>query len=134
MARYDKGAAAERELIKILWGKGFAVARVAGSGKNALPMPDLIALGKGRVIVFECKAWKGKYLSVSREQMHELFKWREIGDAEVFIAWKYPKKGWFFIKPEHFHSNKLYSLSFPVAQKKGLTVEVLVGEQKQLKL
>jgi len=57
MARYAKGASAERELTKILWAKGLAVARVAGSGKNSLPMPDIIAMGNEKKLAFECKAW-----------------------------------------------------------------------------
>ncbi len=134
MTRYNKGASAERELIRILWGKGFAVARTAGSGKNKLPMPDLICLGKGRAIVFECKAWKGQYLNIMAEQMQELLKWNEIGNAEVFVAWKFPNKGWFFIKPEAFNKNKNYSIKFADAQKKGVTLDVLLKEQSQLKV
>jgi len=132
MSRYNKGANAERELIKLFWGKGFAVARTAGSGKNPLPMPDLVILGKGRQIVLEAKAWKSNYLNIREEQMDELFKWQEVGGAEVFIAWKYPNKGWFFIEPKHFNKKKHYSLSFTKAQKVGVSLEVLIGEQAQL--
>ncbi len=76
MSRYNKGANAERELITLFWGKGFAIARTAGSGKNSLPMPDLVILGKGRQIVLEAKAWKSNYLNIREGQMNELFKWR----------------------------------------------------------
>ncbi|MCH7902167.1 hypothetical protein IIC68_00265 [archaeon] len=107
MGHYNKGANAERELIRLFWGKGFAVARTAGSGKNPLPMPDLIILGKGRQIVLEAKAWRSNYLSIREEQMDELFKWQEMGGAEIFVAWKYPNKGWFFIEPKHFNKNRL---------------------------
>lgn len=134
MNRYSKGANAERELIRIFWGKGFAVARTAGSGSSQLPMPDLIVLGKKRKMVLESKAWKGNYLSIREEQMLELFKWQELGGAEIFVAWKYPNKGWIFIDPKHFNKKKHYSLSYANAQRKGVPLEVLLGEQKQLKV
>ena len=99
-----------------------------------MPTPDLIALKKGNALIFECKAWKGNYLSVSNTQMSELVKWGEISGASVFVAWKYPNKGWFFIKPKQFNKSKHYNISFPNAQKKGVSLEVLLGEQSQLKV
>ncbi|MCR4368991.1 MAG: Holliday junction resolvase Hjc [archaeon] len=132
MPGYNKGANAERELIRLFWGKGFAIARTAGSGKNALPMPDLIMLGKGRSIVIEAKAWRSKYLTIRSEQMEELFKWRDVGGAEVFVAWKYPNKGWFFIQPQDFVKNTHYSISFQKAQEKAVPVDVLFGGQQVL--
>ena len=97
-------------------------------------MPDLIVMGKGRSMVLECKAWKGKYLAISKEQMGELFKWQEIGNAEVFIAWKYPNKGWVFLKSADFNQNKYYTISYPDAQKKGALLDILLNEQSRLKV
>jgi len=127
MAHYNKGANAERELLKLFWAKGYAVARSAGSGKNALPMPDLIVMGKGRSMVIEAKAWKNNNLTILEYQMEELFKWRDIARAEVYVAWRYPNKGWVFVKPEHFHKNKHYSISFAEAQRVGATLDALLG-------
>ena len=132
MAHYNKGANAERELLKIFWEKGFAVCRAAGSGKNALPMPDLIAMNRQRTLVIEAKAWRSNNLTILDYQMQELFKWRDIAGAEVYIAWKYPNKGWFFILPENFRKNKHYAISLSEAQSLGKTIEILLGEQKQL--
>ncbi|MBI4210465.1 MAG: hypothetical protein HY544_03100 [Candidatus Diapherotrites archaeon] len=133
MAHYNKGANAERELVRLFWGKGFAIARIAGSGKNALPMPDLIVMGKGRSIVIEAKAWRANNLTILDGQMQELFKWHELANAEVYVAWKYPNKGWFFIRPRDFRKNKHYSISFTEAQRKGATLEILLGEQSRLR-
>ncbi|HLC80013.1 MAG TPA: Holliday junction resolvase Hjc [archaeon] len=132
MTRYNKGANAERELIKLFWERGFAVARTAGSGKNSLPMPDLIAMGKGRSMVIEAKAWRSNYLTIAQDQMHELLKWNEIAGAEVFVAWKYPNKGWFFLKPQDFRKAKHYSISFEDAKRCGVVLDVLVGSQSTL--
>ena len=46
MTHYNKGANAERELIKQLSMHNFAVLRVAGSGTNPLPCPDVVVLKK----------------------------------------------------------------------------------------
>ncbi len=132
MARYDKGANAERELIRLFWEKGFAAARVAGSGKNALPMPDLIVLGKGRKMIIESKAWRAKHLSIDALQMSELLRWGERGGAEVFIAWKYPNKGWFFVRTEEFNHGKHFTISFEKVQRIGVPLEILIGEQSRL--
>ncbi|VVB99401.1 Holliday junction resolvase Hjc [uncultured archaeon] len=134
MAHYNKGANAERELLKLVWDKGFVVARTAGSGKNPLPMPDLIVMGKGRSIIIEAKAWRANNLTIIGEKMGELFKWRDVAGAEVYIAWKYPNKGWFFIRPETFRKAKNYSISIAEAQRHGLLLDVLLGEQRQLPL
>ncbi|MCR4335167.1 MAG: Holliday junction resolvase Hjc [archaeon] len=133
MAHYNKGANAERELIRMFWKEGFAVARTAGSGKNALPMPDLIVLSKTRKIVIEAKAWRSDYLNINFEQMEELLKWKELSNAEVFVAWKYPNKGWFFIDPKHFNKAKHYSISFSKVQKVGVVFDVFIGKQSLLK-
>ncbi len=132
MAHYNKGANAERELIKLFWAKGFAVARTAGSGKNLLPMPDLIVIGRDRKMVIEAKAWRAGHLNIAPDQMEELFKWGNRAGAEVFVAWKYPNRGWFFVKPQEFSRGKNYNISFEKVQKVGVPLEILIGEQSRL--
>lgn len=102
MARYNKGANAERELIKTLDVAGFAVLRVAGSGVNPIPCPDVVALKDGKIIAFECKAKKGDYLAIKREQMLEEVSWSKKAGAIFIIAWKVPRNGWLFINPKYF--------------------------------
>lgn len=134
MSRYRKGADAERELLQLLHKEGFAVLRVAGSGATALPCPDCLAFTKKRKYAFECKAWKGKYLSIAREQMQSLLYWSEQAGIPVYIAWKIPRHGWLFIKPEHFKkSKKAYSIKLKDALRLGVNLNVLIGKQKQLR-
>ncbi|HIH16981.1 MAG TPA: hypothetical protein HA252_06260 [Candidatus Diapherotrites archaeon] len=133
MAHYKKGADAERELIHLLFDKGFSVVRVAGSGKTALPAPDLLALHKSRILAFECKAWASDSIHLPVSQMQELLSWCERAGAEVFIAWKYPRRGWFFLKPEHFSkAEKNYSISLRHAVAKAIDLEVLTGRMAVL--
>ena len=113
MPKYNKGANAERELIKILDKVGFSVLRVAGSGVNPIPCPDVVALKNGRIIAFECKAKKGEYLAITHEQLDEEILWAEKAGAEFVVAWKVPRSGWLFFKAENFRKrNQLLSAAF----------------------
>ncbi|MDD3083610.1 MAG: Holliday junction resolvase Hjc [Candidatus ainarchaeum sp.] len=133
MTRYDKGANAERELIKMLDSRGFAVLRVAGSGVNPLPCPDVVALLNGKIIAFECKARKGAYLPIQKEQMDEEVSWAKKAGAIFVVAWKIPNKGWLFISPEIFHlAGKNYMLSLDNAKKHAIDLNVIIGQQSML--
>ncbi len=135
MTRYNKGANAERELIKELHKAGFAVTRVAGSGVNPLPCPDVIALKAGRIIAFECKAWKGNYLAITHENMDEESDWAEIAGGEFYIGWKVPREGWLFVGKNHFHkTEKNYMISLHEAKKHTTKLNVILGSQTQLGL
>ena len=92
---YKKGARAERELAELLWKRGYAVVRAAGSGNSY--SPDVIAIKNGTVYAFECKAWKREEVVISEHQMKKMLEWRKRSGAELFLAWKYPYRGWFFI-------------------------------------
>ena len=133
VARYRKGANAERELIQMLFAKGFSVVRVAGSGATSLPCPDCLALSKQKKLAFECKAWSGKYLHLSKQQMEELVEWSDNAGLDLFIAWKIPREGWRFIQAQDFKKNeKNYTLTQHDAKHKGVVFSVLIGEQNTL--
>lgn len=91
--KYNKGARAERELCKKLDKLGFAVIRAAGSG-GSISTPDIVGIKKGRVLAFECKAWKTTPRLGKKE--YENFKeWCLMSGALGFLAWK--NKGWKFL-------------------------------------
>lgn len=129
MAHYNKGANAERELIKILFDKGFAVLRVAGSGVSPLPSPDVVALKNGRIIAIECKAWKGAHLAIPIQTFNDEVNWAKVAGAEFFIGWKVPRNGWFFAQAQEFHAaGKNYLISLEEMKKIGRSLEVLAGD------
>ena len=133
MSHYNKGASAERELIKTLFNQGFAVLRVAGSGVSPLPSPDVVALKDGRILAFECKAWKGKHLAIETKTFNDEVQWARTAGAHFFVAWKIPREGWLFITPESFHNaGKNYLISLIEAKKCSTTLEVLIGNQTTL--
>jgi Holliday junction resolvase len=91
--RYVKGAQAERELSKKLKELGFSVIRAAGSG-GTISTPDLVAIKKGRILAFECKAWKTTP-RLKKDEYEDFKDWCEKADALGFLAWK--NKGWTFL-------------------------------------
>lgn len=105
LARYDKGARSERELLGILSNAGFSVLRSAGSGVNALS-PDLIAVRKGKVIAIECKAWNRGSISLDPMQYDKLVEWKTNTQFPTFVAWRMNGSGWFFIELEEFTKGK----------------------------
>lgn len=128
MTRYNKGANAERELIKLLSEHDFAVLRVAGSGTNPLPCPDVVALKKGTAIAFECKAKKGKYLPIGVEQIADEVGWAEQAGAKFLIAWKVPHKGWLFLKVSAFREkNKNFMITLDEAFDQAIPLEKVIA-------
>lgn len=133
MAYYNKGASAERELLHQLYGMGLAVVRAAGSGKTSLPCPDVVAAINGRILAFECKAWRAENLSISLEQMDQLTEWCEKASAQLVIAWKVPNQGWLFLNKDHLHpTGKYFTISKKNAFKKSMDITTITGVQNKL--
>lgn len=115
--RYNKGARAERELINMFAEKKFKVIRAAGSGVNSLS-PDILVFKKGLYYGFECKAWKKKNLSISKEQFERLKQWEEDTGITVMVAWKMFRSGWKFIPLDEFKkTEKAYTITMDKAKK-----------------
>lgn len=125
---YRKGANAERELMQILYAKGFALLRAAGSGVNPLDCPDVIALKDGRILAFECKAWNATSLALSKEQFEGDVEWCKRAGAEFWIAWRMPREDWLFLKPQDFRfSGKNYLTTQTEAREKGILLDALMA-------
>lgn len=105
MTRYQKGAAAERELLNDLYGKGFAVIRAAGSGVNALG-PDLVVLKGDKAIAFECKSGYEGGLSIQEIQYQKMVEWQERSSFPIYVAWRINREGWFFILPHEMRKTE----------------------------
>jgi len=105
MTRYQKGAAAERELLNDLYGKGFAVIRAAGSGVNALG-PDIVVLKGDKAIAFECKSGYEGGLSIQEIQYQKIVEWQERSTFPIYVAWRINREGWFFILPSEMRKTE----------------------------
>jgi len=95
----QKGSAAERELVTMLWGSNFAAIRAAGSGVSKFYCPDVLASNGRKVIAVECKSTKHKYQYFDPEQVRQLVEFARIFKAEAWLAVKF-SIDWKFFKPE----------------------------------
>ena len=129
MARYNKGANAERELLHLLWKNGFAVVRAAGSGGITVPCPDVMAIKGEKKIVIECKAWGANNLAIKRNQIDELVEFAARAHSPLIIAWKITGKGWHFLNIKDFNqSEKFYTINQKTAFEKAIPQDILLGD------
>ncbi len=105
MTRYQKGAAAERELLNTLYEKGYSVIRAAGSGVNALG-PDIVVLKGQKAIAFECKSGYEGGLSIMEEQYQKIVEWQTRSVFPIYVAWRINREGWFFILPDEMRKTE----------------------------
>jgi len=97
----SRGYRAERELVHILWRLGFAVMRAPASGARIrkAEYPDVVAIMKGRVAVFEVKSRaEPSGLYIEPEQIKKLLDFAERAGGIPYIAVKIPHKEWKFVK------------------------------------
>jgi Holliday junction resolvase len=128
MPQNEKGAKAERELLQILYNRGWAVVRSAGSGHNSLS-PDIVAIKAGRVLAFECKAWDQNALSIGKDQFETILEWRRRSGQAIYVAWRINRFGWCILDPTLFRfTTKNYVLSKRDALNKGIALEDLAPE------
>ncbi len=101
MGRRGKGFNRERELARILWKKGFAVLRAPASGAKTkkLVYPDLIALKKGTILVFEVKTReKPGIIYIDRKQFMKFMEFIRRSGGQGYVAVKIMDgRGWRFI-------------------------------------
>ena len=101
---YIKGAQAERDLAKKLKERGFSVIRAAGSGGN-ISTPDLVAIKDGRILAFECKAWKTKP-RLKKGEYDEFIRWCKRANAIGFMAWK-NGTDWLFLNSKKIKNSNI---------------------------
>ena len=100
-----KGSNAERELVAMFAGIGWAAVRVAGSGSSKFPSPDVLASNGSKVVAVECKSTKSKYQYLEPAQLRQLDTFAKTFKAEPWIAVKF-STDWRFFKPEDLFQTK----------------------------
>lgn len=101
----SKGSNAERELVQMFNGIGWAAIRVAGSGSSRFPSPDVLASNGSKVLAVECKSTKSKYQYLELSQLRQLKQFAKVFSAEPWIAVKF-STNWRFFKPEDLSQTK----------------------------
>ncbi|WP_016730157.1 Holliday junction resolvase Hjc [Saccharolobus islandicus] len=92
-AKKRKGSAVERNIVGKLRDKGFAVVRAPASGsKRKDPIPDIIALKSGVIILIEMKSRKDKEgkIYVRREQAEGIMEFARKSGGTLFLGVKKP--------------------------------------------
>jgi len=94
-----RGFGAERELARILWDSGFAVIRAPASGAKSKHViyPDLVAIYRGKIFIFEVKYRRSATLYVSFLQLQKLEEFARRASASAFVAVKIARKGWYIV-------------------------------------
>lgn len=123
----SKGTRAERELYHLLWDKGFAVVRVAGSGSTPLPAPDLIAGKLGKIYAIECKTIKSNKKYMNEEEINSLNSFSRIFGATPLIGIRFARENWYFLNPDQLLKSKSSMvISKEFAKDKGLSIHQLL--------
>jgi Holliday junction resolvase len=88
-------------LARRLWSHGLAVVRAPASGSKAkrLVYPDIVAIYKGRVLVFEVKTTSGlRDIYIPGHQVEKLLEFTRRAGGEAYIAVKITGSGeWLFV-------------------------------------
>jgi len=128
-----KGIVAERELIHKFWQSGWASIRVAGSGNTSFPAPDLLIGNGEKSIALECKTFKKNNKYLKNQEISQLKIFSEKFGAEPWLAIKFNRQPWYFLKiTDLSKTNKHWSVSLNLAEKKGLKFEKFLKENQKI--
>jgi len=127
MINKTRGCNAEREILHLLSEKGFAVARVAGSGMIEETNCDLFAGNRKKKYAIEVKLASENKKYLNPIQISGLIEFAENFGLTPVIAIKFLRKGWWFIPPHKLDkTEKALVISFEDVQKRGETFESFV--------
>jgi len=126
-----RGFEAERDLARKLWQKGFAVIRAPASGAKAkhYVYPDLVAIWRGKILVFEVKRrTKIATLYIDAKQVEKLREFCRRAGGEAFIAVKIvDERKWYFVPLAELEQTETGKYKVSVEKIRGaLTLEELV--------
>lgn len=136
-----RGVQDERDLVRLLWRKGFAVLRAPASGASTqMPRPDIIAGHSGRGVQFaiEVKTTHDENLYIARESVSQLIDFAERFGCKPILAIKFKGRGkpWLFVEPQHLAVTPAlnFKVTFINALRSGIDFKTLIKEGKQDKL
>ncbi|MEM4336747.1 MAG: Holliday junction resolvase Hjc [Candidatus Woesearchaeota archaeon] len=126
----QKGSKAERELVELFWGAGWAAHRIAGSGSSKYPSPDIIAGNFSKKFAIECKSTKSKNQYITKEQAEALQRFSEIFGAEPWVGVRFNRKEWYFMPLKEIKQTEGKNLVINIKKAKtfGLNFEELIGK------
>ena len=127
MSLKSKGINAERELIHLFWKNGWSAIRVAGSGSQHYPSPDILAGNVSRKIALECKSSKDPKKYLEKAEISQLQEFAKKFGAEAYIALRFDRQEWYFLSLDDLDQTKNnFVVDLALAKKKGMLFEELV--------
>jgi len=106
MGNKQKGANAERELLKKLLEEGYMAIRVAGSGILPEPSCDLITGKLKKKFCIEVKSCKSNKKYLDKKQIENFLLFSQIFGLKPLIAVRFNREGWFFVGPKKLERTK----------------------------
>jgi Holliday junction resolvase len=120
MGNKEKGANAERELLKKFISEGYMAIRVAGSGILPDPSCDLIAGKKKKKFCIEVKSCRKSKKYLNKKQIENFLVFSEIFGLNPLLAIRFNREGWFFVHPKYVEkTGKGLAISLERVRKKG---------------
>jgi Holliday junction resolvase len=123
-----RGFRAERDLVAKLWARGFAVMRAPASGSKIrkAAYPDVVAIRKGCVAVFEVKSRsKEEAIYIEKEQVDKLVEFASRAGGKAYVAVKVAGSDWVFVPVEILEATASGYKVSREALMKGLNIEQL---------
>ena len=113
----------------MFWGKNWACLRIAGSGSNKYPSPDILVGNNLRRLAIECKVTKDGKKYFEKNEIYSLKKFAEIFGAEPWVAIRFKGNDWYFISLDDLvETNKCFVMGVDTAKNKGLLFEEMISK------
>lgn len=123
-----KGSDAERALIDLFWNNGWSAHRIAGSGSNKYPSPDVLAGNGRRIVAIEVKLTKGAVKYFTQEEIDALKVFSRLFGAEAWVCVQFTKDPFLFFSLEDLRkTNKSYVITKEDGKHKGLLIEEVIS-------
>ncbi len=134
MSRKGKGSNAERELIHLFHSVGgWGAVRVAGSGSNKYPSPDVLAGNGSRCVAIECKSTRDDKKYLEKREVEELKVFAKRFGAEAWVAVRFMGCPWYFLRADELEdTGNCFAVSREMAQKMGIVFNQLVVLRRKL--
>jgi len=134
MSTKSKGIKAERELIHMFWQTEiWSSHRIAGSGSSRYPSPDIIAGNNQRILALECKTLKKGKKYLDQKEIEQLIEFSQKFGAESWLAMKFGRQPWSFLKPEHLEkTGNCFAISQNLIEEKGITFQELIDLNQKI--
>ncbi len=95
-----KGSRTERELVNLLWEKGYAVMRSPSSGAGRKhPQPDILYSNGDIPVALECKATSKEKIYVQKDELLKLHLFSKKFGSIAKLAFRFDYEDWLVAEP-----------------------------------